>query len=98
MVLYQILCIIKITTETWLKASIWKAYESLNLFLPGGVKTHSSRPQSASWANLRALSILDICQQASWASHNTFIKHYMLDLSRSVASSHARAVLDAHSH
>ena len=86
----------KITMAGWLKTVIQNCYEVQNLPIPRGVKAHSARHASTSWAELRAISILDICQQASWASSNTFVKHYKLDLSQSVSSRHARAVLDAH--
>ena len=36
------------------------------------VKAHSTRKQSVSWANLKNISMEDICQHASWASSTTF--------------------------
>jgi integrase len=87
----------KITMAGWLKYSIKEAYEAVGKPAPAGVKAHQTRHQSTSWADLKALSILDICQQASWASPNTFVKHYRLNLT-GVSTRHASAVLDAHSH
>jgi integrase len=87
----------KITMATWLKNSIREAYQAVGKVPPGGIKAHQSRHQSTSWAELKALSILDICQQASWASASTFTKHYKLNLT-GVSVTHASAVLDAHSH
>ena len=86
----------KVTMAGWLKTAVQEAYQARNKPLPVGVKAHSTRHQSVSWADLRASSILDICFQASWSSPNTFVKHYKLDLSRSVSGRHAREVLDAH--
>lgn len=88
----------KITMAGWLKSAIQHAYEVLNLPIPQGVKAHSARHASTSWAELKAVSVLDICQQASWATPNTFVKHYKLDLSHSVSARHAKTVLGAHAH
>lgn len=88
----------KITMAGWLKKAIQDAYQVQGLTAPEGVKAHSARHASTSWAELRAISVLDICQQASWAAPNTFVKHYRLDLSQSVSSKHARAVLDVHAY
>ena len=87
----------KITMAGWLKNTIQTAYEIKELPIPQGVKAHSARHMSTSWADLKAISVLDICQQASWSTPHTFMKHYKLDLSASVSSRHAAAVLDAHS-
>ena len=88
----------KITMAGWLKKAIQDCYELQNLPIPQGIKAHSTRHTSTSWADLKAIAVLDICQQASWATPNTFIKHYKLNLAQSVSSRHARAVLDAHTH
>ena len=87
----------KPTLARWLKKTIQAAYELQNKPIPQGVKAHSTRHMSTSWADLKAISVLDICQQASWSTTHTFLTHYKLDLSGSVSSRHARAVLSAHS-
>ena len=86
----------KVTIARWLKKAIELAYEYKGLQLPMGVKAHSTRAISASWAEINVSNVLDICLQASWATPHTFIKHYKLDLSNSVSTRHAAAVLQAH--
>jgi len=48
----------KITMASWFKSLVQKAYISVNLPPPDGVKAHSARHQSASWADLKAVSVL----------------------------------------
>ena len=82
----------KVTIVQWLKFCVQEAYTLQQLPLPS-VKTHSTRKQSVSWANLKNISMEDICQHASWASSTTFTKHYSLQLASSIASRHAQSVL-----
>jgi integrase len=87
----------KDTIARWLKNAIRCAYETLDLDLPGaGLKAHSTRHASSSWAELMGVSVLDICQMMSWSTPHTFISHYKLDLMNSISSNYARAVLDVH--
>ena len=86
----------KLTIARWLKKAIELGYQQKDLPLPMGVKAHSTRAMSASWAELNVSSVLDICRQASWSTPHTFMKHYKLDLSQSVSARHAVAVLQAH--
>ena len=79
----------------WLKKAVELAYQARDLPLPMGVKAHSTRATSVSWAELNVSSVLDICRQASWSTPHTFMKHYKLDLSQSVSARHAVAVLQA---
>ena len=80
-----------VTIAHWLKAFIQEAYEHSQLPLPA-VRAHSTRKLSTSWAELKHISIRDICQQANWASSNVFVKHYKLNLASSVSARHARGV------
>lgn len=82
----------KPTIAYWMKLGIQEAYSIMKLPLPQ-VKAHSTRKQSTTWAELKNISIQDICQQATWASANVFIKHYKLNIASSVSARHARAVL-----
>jgi integrase len=86
----------KATLARWVKDAIQAAYNALDQDPPQGVKAHSTRHASASWADLRGVSVLDICQQANWTTPHTFLKHYKLDLSNSVSARHAMTILDAH--
>jgi hypothetical protein len=56
----------KQTIASWIKACVQKAYK----LLPEDphVKAHSTRKQSTTWAELKNISIRDICQMASWTS------------------------------
>lgn len=55
------------------------AYGALELPLPDGVKTHSTRGMAASWAVVRQISLMTICKVASWSSSHSFIAHYCID-------------------
>lgn len=84
----------KLTIAHWIKLCIQEAYHHQGLPLPS-VQAHSTRKQSTSWADLKNISIQDICQQATWASANVFVKHYKLNIANSVSARHAQAVLSA---
>jgi hypothetical protein len=84
----------KITIAAWLKQCIMVALGISNEPREK-VKAHSTRKQSASWAALKNISIKDICQQATWSTPHVFMKHYKLDIPRSVSAKHAQAVLTA---
>jgi hypothetical protein len=86
----------KPTLARWVKEAVQKGYEAMGKNPPGGIKAHSTRHASASWADLKGVSVLDICQQANWTTPHTFLKHYKLDLSNSVSARHAHTILDAH--
>jgi hypothetical protein len=83
----------KQTIASWIKACVHEAYKRL----PESprVKAHSTRKQSTTWAELKNISIRDICQMATWTSPNVFIKHYKLKVHSSVSARHANAVLNA---
>ena len=85
----------KLTIARWIRRAIQLGYECQDKQLPMGVKAHSTRHQSASWAELNVTNIMDICKQACWATPHTFVKHYKLDLSASRSARHAAAVLNA---
>ena len=85
----------KATIATWLKTTIIQAYSLADKTLDKGVRAHSCRKQSVSWASLHAISVADICRQACWQSSSTFAKHYKLDLPQSVSERHADSVLRA---
>jgi hypothetical protein len=81
----------KATIAGWVKNAIAEGYKTIGEVPPQGIKAHSTRHASASWNDLRGTSVLDICQQMSWTTPHTFVKHYKLD------ARHAQAVLDVHS-
>jgi hypothetical protein len=84
----------KVTIANWIKTCVYEAYNQLELDKPE-VHAHSTRKQSATWAELKNVSIKDICTMASWSSSLVFAKHYRLKMHDSVSARHARAVLTA---
>lgn len=76
----------------WIVEAISIAYRSKGLQLPVGVRAHSTRGMATSWALFRGVPLEDICAAASWASPNTFVRFYRLDVT---AATVARSVLTA---
>lgn len=57
-------------------------YEAGGLASPLGVHTHSTRAVASSQALFKDSSLEDICAEAGWTSPSTFIKFYILVVSR----------------
>ena len=87
----------KSTLASWIKKVIHQAYSLQDLELPVGVKAHGTRAQSVSWADMKGISILDICRMAGWKKADTFINYYKLELSpeNSASAKHVDKVLQA---
>ncbi|KAK9542065.1 hypothetical protein VZT92_002063 [Zoarces viviparus] len=64
----------------WIVEAIAQAYKASDRPLPSGVRGHSTRSVSTSWAALRGVPIEDICAAASWASPSTFTRHYRVNV------------------
>lgn len=75
----------------WIVEVILHAYGSGGHVPPAGVRAHSTRSISTSWAAMRGVPLADICAAASWASPSTFTRFYNVN----VAASHplGRALL-----
>ena len=80
----------KSTLSRWIVDAIRLAYTSRGAAVPDGLRAHSTRGMSASWALCRGVSIQDVCAAASWSSPSTFATYYNLDVA---AASMAHAVL-----
>ena len=80
----------KSTLSRWIMDAIRLAYTSRAASVPEGLRAHSTRGMSASWALCRGISIQDVCSAASWSSPSTFATYYNLDVA---AASLAHAVL-----
>ncbi|KAG9462566.1 hypothetical protein GDO78_013854 [Eleutherodactylus coqui] len=79
----------------WIKSTIQQAYSSGNSSIPEGLKAHSTRAVSCSWAE-RAMATPDqICKAATWSNLHTFTKHYRLNTDLSSDLSFGRKVLQA---
>ena len=77
----------------WLVECIGSAYESVGEAPPAGVKGHQTRGQATSWAGLSGADPRTICNAATWASANTFAKHYSLNVVEKQRSDFGRRVL-----
>ncbi|XP_041429586.1 uncharacterized protein LOC121397229 isoform X1 [Xenopus laevis] len=85
----------KPTLSRWIVKAISKAYEVQGRASPGEVRAHSARSMAASWAAEAGVSSEAICKAATWASSNTFIKHYKLDVFSASDKKFGQAVLSA---
>lgn len=72
----------------WIVDAIQLAYSSLGLQSPIGVRAHSTRAVSSSWAWSNGVTIAEICEAAGWSSPSTFARFYNLD----VPALHARVL------
>ncbi len=64
----------------WIVDAVMLAYSSLGLQCPIGVRAHSTRGISSSWAWSSGVSITEICAAAGWATPSTFARFYNLDI------------------
>ena len=80
----------KSTLSRWIVDAIRLAYTSRGASVHEGLRAHSTRGMSASWALCRGISIQDVYAATSWSSPSTFATYYNLDVA---ATSLAQAVL-----
>ncbi|KAK0139820.1 hypothetical protein N1851_023263 [Merluccius polli] len=73
----------------WVVDTITHAYRASGRPPPSGVRCHSTRSVSASWAALRGVPLGTICAAASWASPSTFSRFYRVN----VATPHPMGVV-----
>ena len=64
----------------WIVSVICHAYAAGHCSLPVGVRAHSTRSVTASWAALRGVPLEAICAAASWASPTTFTRFYSVNV------------------
>lgn len=64
----------------WIVDTIGYAYKANNHPVPSGIRCHSTRGVSASWAAMRGVPLGDICAAASWASSGTFSRFYRVNV------------------
>ncbi|XP_026102951.1 uncharacterized protein LOC113074342 [Carassius auratus] len=74
----------------WIVEAISLAYSSKGLTPPSGLRAHSTRGMSTTWALFKGVTLQDICEAASWSSPHTFARFYKLDVT---AQTFAHAVL-----
>ncbi|CAG5866048.1 unnamed protein product [Menidia menidia] len=77
----------------WVVDVISKAYASQDRPLPAGVKCHSTRGMSTSFAAMTGVPLDVICRAASWKSPSTFTRFYRVN----VAAPHPlQGILEQH--
>ncbi|XP_072003573.1 uncharacterized protein [Engystomops pustulosus] len=79
----------------WIRQAISSAYVAAGQPIPEGLKAHSTRAVSSSWAEFREVSVNQICQAATWSSPHTFYRHYRLDVAGAQELSFGRRVLSS---
>ncbi|XP_073426169.1 uncharacterized protein [Dendrobates tinctorius] len=85
----------KASIARWITSVISDAYQAEGASPPDSLKAHSTRAVSASWAERAGASVDQICRVATWASLNTFCKHYKLDVLAGQQTAFGRKVLQA---
>lgn len=68
----------------WVVGTITQAYSTRGQSLPVGVRCHSTRGITTSWAAMTGVPLEVICAAASWTTPNTFARFYRVN----VAASH----------
>ncbi len=69
----------------WVVKAIHQAYSETGEPVPEGVKAHSTRGVSTSWALWRGGALSDVCAAATWATPNTFTRFYSLNVATSTS-------------
>ena len=64
----------------WIVAAIALAYTTKGQQPPAGLRAHSTRGMSTSWALFQGFPIEDVCLAACWANPTTFVRFYRLDV------------------
>ncbi|XP_073411192.1 uncharacterized protein [Dendrobates tinctorius] len=82
------------TISRWIRDAITMAYLTEGEDPPLGIKAHSTRAISSSWAKRANVPIEQICKDATWSSPSTFYSHYRLDLSSTEDLTFGRSVLN----
>ncbi|CAJ0959908.1 unnamed protein product [Ranitomeya imitator] len=85
----------KATIARWIRMAILEAYRVKNRVPPPGIKAHSTRAVSASWAVHHRASALQLCKAATWSSIHTFAKFYKVHTYASADASLGRRILQA---
>uniref|UniRef100_A0A6I8QK48 Uncharacterized LOC101731677 n=2 Tax=Xenopus tropicalis TaxID=8364 RepID=A0A6I8QK48_XENTR len=83
----------KSTLSSWIVKTILQAYKEQGRSSPRAVRAHSTRSIAAFWAVEAGVSVESICRAATWASTNTFIKHYKLDVLSAADAQFGQSVL-----
>uniref|UniRef100_A0A803JSY7 ribonuclease H n=1 Tax=Xenopus tropicalis TaxID=8364 RepID=A0A803JSY7_XENTR len=85
----------KATISRWIKQAIQRAYSAQGQTPPLGIKAHSTRGMSTSWAFRNQASAEQLCKAATWTSVHSFIKFYQFDTFGADDTRFGRKVLQA---
>ena len=66
----------------WLVEAIAMAYDAKGKLPPAGLRAHSTHGMAASWSVFQGVSVQQVCSAASWASPDTFVRFYRLDVTK----------------
>uniref|UniRef100_A0A803JEU1 Core-binding (CB) domain-containing protein n=1 Tax=Xenopus tropicalis TaxID=8364 RepID=A0A803JEU1_XENTR len=83
------------TISRWIVNCIKLAYQKKEKQFPKGVRAHSTRALSTSWAFQAEVSAEHICKTASWNSARTFLKHYQVEVRAKTQEEFGSKVLEA---
>uniref|UniRef100_A0A803JVL6 Core-binding (CB) domain-containing protein n=1 Tax=Xenopus tropicalis TaxID=8364 RepID=A0A803JVL6_XENTR len=83
------------TISRWIVNCIRLAYQNQGEQFPKGVRAHSTRALSTSWAFQAQVSADQICKTASWSSARTFLRHYRVDVQTKPQKEFGKRVLEA---
>ena len=74
----------KTTVSHWIKQAILHAYRHTGKSIPtSAIRAHSTHAVASSLADIRGVSLADLCAAATWSSSLVFTKHYRLDMTAS---------------
>lgn len=79
----------------WITSTIELAYTLQKVPIPSRLTAHLTRAMATSMALWHGVSLQDICTAATWASPNTFIRHYAIEARARGRAPVARAVFSA---
>lgn len=85
----------KSSISRWIRSAICEAYTAVSKVAPEGLKAHSTRALSTSWAQKASASLEQICKAATWKNVHTFSRHYRLDVMANQDMAFGRKVLSA---
>lgn len=77
----------------WLKLAIIEAYRAVGKEPLGGITAHSTRGAATTAAFEGVHSMESVCRAVTWASADTFIRHYKIDQAASAEATFGRRVL-----
>jgi hypothetical protein len=72
----------KQSISRWIRDTVRFAYSSANKVPPEKIRGHDTRRLSSSWTVYNQVSIESIMKACTWTHKNTFVSHYLRNMSR----------------